>query len=172
MNQGQICMSTASVVVHKSVSEKLGATLSALMQQNQGLLQAGARPNAPTSPDVKDHRLRGLFTISSADRAKSVYGEAINAGAKVIAGSATFDEKLGVVQPVFVEATPKMKLYEEELFAPVLGIYAFDTDEEAVRLANEPGAGLSASVFSKDETRAWKVARGIESGAVHINGMT
>jgi acyl-CoA reductase-like NAD-dependent aldehyde dehydrogenase len=172
MNQGQICMSTASVLVHKDVAQKLNTALATLMKQNQQLVQAGAKPNSPMSPDVKDHRLRGLFTSASSDRAKSVYDEAVQRGAKLIAGQPGFDTKLGLVQPVLLEATPEMQLYGEELFAPVLGVYTFTTDEQAVDMANAPGAGLSASVYCKDETRAWKIARGIESGAVHINGIT
>lgn len=172
MNQGQICMSSASVLVHKSVKEELAKELSAILQQNQSLLQAGAQPNSAMSPDVKDHRLRGLFTTASATRAKEVYDDAIKAGAKPIAGKAGFDPSLGLVQPVFLEAKTSMRLYSEELFAPILGMYEFNTDEEAIKMANEPGAGLSASVFSKNETKAWQIARGIESGAVHINGMT
>lgn len=172
MNQGQICMSSASVLVHKNVKEQLGKALSLLLQQNQNLLQANSKPNSPMSPTVNDHRLRGLFTTASATRAKEVYDDAIKAGAKPIAGQAGFDASLGLVQPVFLEATPAMRLYNEELFAPILGMYTFESDEEAIKMANAPGAGLSASVFSKNETRAWKIARGIESGAIHINGMT
>lgn len=172
MNQGQICMSSASVLVHKNVKQQLAKSLTEILQQNQTLLQANPHPNSPMSPDVKDHRLRGLFTTASANRAKEVYDDAIKAGAKPIAGQAGFDVNLGLVQPVFLEAKTSMRIYNEEIFAPILGMYEFETDSEAIKMANEPGAGLSSSIFSQNETKAWQIARGIESGAVHINGMT
>jgi succinate-semialdehyde dehydrogenase/glutarate-semialdehyde dehydrogenase len=60
---------------------------------------------------------------------------------------------------------------EEELFGPVAAIAAFDTAEEALRLANATRYGLGASLWSRDEARALGLAAGIEAGAVFVNGM-
>lgn len=172
MNQGQICMSTANIIVQRRVLPNLEKKIAAIMQEHQQILQAGAGPNAPAAPDVKDHRLRALFTAAASERVKAMYDDAIAGGAKVVAGKPGFDTRLGLVQPVFLEGTPEMRIFGEEAFAPVLGLYAYDTDEEAAALANAPGAGLTASVFSKNESRAWAIARRIDSGAVHVNGIT
>lgn len=54
----------------------------------------------------------------------------------------------------------------------VIGMVTYKTDDEAIELANASEYGLSASVFSQDQTQAWKIASGIEAGAVHINSHT
>jgi len=171
MNQGQICMSTANIIAHSSIVSKLEAALSKLIKENP-TLRASSKTNSAPNPEGTDHRLRGLFTASAAERVKGLYDDALSNGGKVVAGEGGFDLKLGVVQPVFVKGSEKMKIFAEEAFAPVIGIFEFTTEEEAVAKANAPGAGLSAAVFSKDETKAWRIARGIESGAVHVNGIT
>ena len=164
-------MSTANVIAHKSIASKLESALATLIKKDS-TLRASSKTNSAPNPEGTDHRLRGLFSASATDRVKGLFDDAVQNGGKVVAGEQGFDLKLGVVQPVFVKGTEKMKIFSEEAFAPVIGIFEYSTDEEAVEKANAPGAGLSASVFSKDETRAWKIARGIESGAVHINGIT
>jgi acyl-CoA reductase-like NAD-dependent aldehyde dehydrogenase len=171
MNQGQICMATANIVAHKNISAKLESTLADLMKQN-ARLRASSKTNPAPNPEGTEHVLRGLFTTAAAERVKGLYDDAIKSGAKVVAGTEGFDTKLGVIQPIFVKADEKMQLYKEETFAPIIGIFEFTTEEEALEKANAPGAGLSSSVFSKDETKAWRLARGIDSGAVHINGIT
>lgn len=171
MNQGQICMSTANIVVHKNVAAKLQSTLANLMQQN-AILRASSKTNPAPNPQGTDHVLRGLFTTTSAEKVKGMFDDAVQNGAEVVAGKEGFDLKLGVIQPVFVKANEKMRLFKEETFAPIIGIVEFSTDEEAIEKANAPGAGLSASIFSKDETKAWKLARLVETGACHINGIT
>lgn len=169
INQGQVCMSTANVIVHRSIRDKFEAAIQAVFASQGKLLSASSKRNAPAAPDVQDHRLRALFTTAAADRVKSLYDDAIEGGAHLVAGKPGFDLDLGVVQPVMVRGNEKMKLFREEAFAPLVGLFEYETDDEAIRMANAPGAGLSASVFCKDETKAWKLARRIESGAVHIN---
>jgi acyl-CoA reductase-like NAD-dependent aldehyde dehydrogenase len=171
INQGQICMATANIIAHSSIVSQLESAISKLIKENP-ILRADSKTNLAPNPEGTDHRLRGLFTASAADRVKGLYDDAISNGGKVIAGTSGFDLKLGVVQPVFVRGTEKMKIFGEEAFAPIIGIFEYETEQEAIDKANAPGAGLSSAVFSKDETKAFRIARGIESGAVHINGVT
>jgi acyl-CoA reductase-like NAD-dependent aldehyde dehydrogenase len=78
-----------------------------------------------------------------------------------------------IMQPAIVDGiTPDMAIYREESFGPVVSILRFDTDEEAIRLANDSEYGLSSAVFSRDIGRAMAVAQRIESGICHINGPT
>jgi benzaldehyde dehydrogenase (NAD) len=73
---------------------------------------------------------------------------------------------------VLDHVTPAMRIYSEESFGPVVCIVRARDDEDAVRLANDSEYGLSASVFSRDVSRALAVAQRIESGICHINGPT
>ena len=68
--------------------------------------------------------------------------------------------------------TPKMRIYGEESFGPVVTIVRVNDDAEAIRAANDTEYGLSAAVFSQDIARAWNVARQVETGICHINGPT
>ena len=68
--------------------------------------------------------------------------------------------------------TPEMRIYEEESFGPVTTVVRVKGDEEAIRVANDTPYGLSAAVFSRDVTRAFAVARRIDTGICHINGPT
>jgi acyl-CoA reductase-like NAD-dependent aldehyde dehydrogenase len=65
-----------------------------------------------------------------------------------------------------------MRIYEEESFGPITSVVRVDSEEEAIRVANDTEYGLSASVYSKDIARAMKVTQQIESGICHINGPT
>jgi len=73
---------------------------------------------------------------------------------------------------VLDKVTPEMRIYEEESFGPVTTVVRVRGDEEAIRIANDTPYGLSAAVFSRDVTRAFAVAKRIDTGICHINGPT
>jgi acyl-CoA reductase-like NAD-dependent aldehyde dehydrogenase len=78
-----------------------------------------------------------------------------------------------IMQPAIVDdVTPEMLVYQEESFGPIVSVLRFDSDEEAIRMANDSEYGLSSAVFSRDIGRAMAVAQKIESGICHINGPT
>jgi betaine-aldehyde dehydrogenase len=70
---------------------------------------------------------------------------------------------------VFADVTPDMTIAQKEIFGPVVAILPFDTETEAIRLANATPYGLSASVWTRDLARALRVVRGIESGVISVN---
>ncbi len=80
-------------------------------------------------------------------------------------------EKGFFVQPtVFSEVTPDMTIAKEEIFGPVLSIIPYDTEEEAIEIANDTPYGLAGAVWSADPARAEQVARQLRTGQVDING--
>jgi phenylacetaldehyde dehydrogenase len=70
---------------------------------------------------------------------------------------------------IFADVAPTMTLARDEVFGPVLAVMPFDTEEEALALANDTCFGLGASVWTKDLTRAWRFAEGLKAGNVWIN---
>jgi succinate-semialdehyde dehydrogenase/glutarate-semialdehyde dehydrogenase len=70
---------------------------------------------------------------------------------------------------VLADVTPKMKVAREETFGPLAPLFRFETDEDAVRLANDTEFGLASYFYSRDVGRIWRAAEGLESGIVGIN---
>ena len=96
---------------------------------------------------------------------------ALAAGARVTTGGQRVDDRAGYfMQPtVFTDVTPEMAIAREEVFGPVIVVSPFDTDEEALRLANASDYGLVAGVFSRDISRALRTTRGLVAGQVFVN---
>ena len=155
-NQGQICMSADRILVDRKIApafiEKLAAKTATLR---------AAHADAP---------LAGMIDPAAASRVDAMLADARARGAVVIQSGGL---EGNVLQPAIVDdVTPDMRVYQEESFGPIVSVLRFDTDEEAIRLANDSEYGLSSAVFSRDIGRAMAVAQRIESGICHINGPT
>jgi len=159
MNQGQICMSTERIVVDSKIADEFVKRLSAktatlpLRDPSQGPTVLGA---------IVDER--------SAQRVADLIDDAVANGARMASGG----KGEGTLMPATVLdcVTPAMRIYGEESFGPVVTVVRADGDEDALRIANDTEFGLSAAVFSRDFTRAWSLARRVQSGICHINGPT
>ncbi|PWN96193.1 aldehyde dehydrogenase [Tilletiopsis washingtonensis] len=170
LHQGQICMSASNLIVHASLADDVAQKIGAIMAEQASLLSAGRKQNH-SGKDDEAHRLRPLFNAASGERVKSLYEDAVQQGAKLVGGKPAFEGSL--VQPVVLNGlTKESKFYSTEAFAPMMGIIKYNTEQEAIDLANGTDYGLSASVYSRDETEAYRIASAIDSGAVHINGGT
>jgi acyl-CoA reductase-like NAD-dependent aldehyde dehydrogenase/ABC-type branched-subunit amino acid transport system ATPase component len=159
MNQGQICMSTERLVVDETVADAFVAKLAAKASK----LPAG-------DPAKGDVVLGSVVNAEAVKRIAELLEDAKAKGAKVAAG--------GGIEGTIMQATvldhvdSSMRVYGEESFGPVVSVIRVQGEDEAVRVANDTEYGLSASVFSRDISRAMGVAARIESGICHINGPT
>ena len=94
-------------------------------------------------------------------------------GARLLLGGSIpshLDTGFYVEPTVFVDVTNDMTIAQEEIFGPVLCVIAYETESDAIQIANETIFGLSGGVWSGDEARAIKVARQIRAGTVNVNG--
>ncbi|MFT4068005.1 aldehyde dehydrogenase [Paraburkholderia sp.] len=158
-NQGQICMSTERVIVDRKVADALVDKLAAKART----LKAG-------DPATADSVLGLLESEAAARRVKALVDDAREKGARLPLGCTV---EGAAMQPVIVDGvTRDMKLYADESFGPVVTVQRVDSDDEAIRVANDSEYGLSAAIFSRDVARALNLAKRVESGICHINGPT
>ena len=96
--------------------------------------------------------------------------DALDNGARVVAGGGRHPLGGTFFTPtVIADATPAMRVAREETFGPLAPVFRFDTEEEALRLANDTEFGLAAYVFTRGHGRAWRVPEALEYGMVGLN---
>jgi acyl-CoA reductase-like NAD-dependent aldehyde dehydrogenase len=162
-NSGQTCTALTRMLVPRerlAEAEKI-ATVTA----------EGYTPGNPFEPTT---RLGPLISEVQRERVRGFIQKGIDEGATLLTGGTTAPEGLDTgyfVQPtVFSNVTRDMTIAREEIFGPVLSIMPYDTEEEAVEIANDSIYGLAGGVWSGDPERAQRVARRIRAGQVEVNG--
>lgn len=163
VNSGQACVSQSRLLVPRHLLDDVEQRLVALSAQwPQG------------DPQDEATRLGPVATRSQFDHVCGMIDRAGKEGAQLLCGGsdrpARFDRGCFVSPTVFSSVNPSSELAQNEVFGPVLAVMGFDTDEEAVRLANSTIYGLSGAVWSADKERAAGVARQLRTGQVVING--
>jgi acyl-CoA reductase-like NAD-dependent aldehyde dehydrogenase len=129
------------------------------------------KPGDPFDPET---RLGPLVSASQRERVRGYIKSGIDEGAKLLCGGAEVPEGLEkgyyVLPTVFSEVTNDMTIAQEEIFGPVLSIIPYDTEEEAIRIANDTIYGLAGGVWAGEKERAQEVARQLRTGQVEVNG--
>ena len=159
MNQGQICMSTERIIPVAAIADEFARRFA-----------EKARSMASGDPREGKTPLGAVVDRRTVDHVNGLIDDAVSGGARVLAGG----KAESVVMPATVVAgvTPKMKLYREESFGPVVAIIPAKDETDAIRIANDSEYGLSAAVFTGNAARGLRVARQIRSGMCHVNGST
>ncbi|EPP5101072.1 benzaldehyde dehydrogenase [Enterobacter hormaechei] len=159
LHQGQICMSAGRVLVQRGIYDsfvqKLIAKASSLKVGN------------PVHGDV---RIGPLINAVQRENALRIIDAATQAGAVVETGGT--HEGLFLAPTVLSGVTPDNPAFHEEIFGPVAVVIPFDSDEDAIRLANDTEYGLSMAVLSRDVGRALKLGESLRTGLLHINDQT
>jgi len=159
LHQGQICMASGRVLVQATVAAAFCAKIAAkALTLTMGDPSTGAAALGP------------LITEKQRDRAHGIVHDSIEAGAKLLAGG-TY-EGLFYRPTVLSDVRPGMRAFNEEIFGPVVSITPFDSDEEAVELANGTDYGLAAAVISRSLERALAIGNRLRVGLLHINDQT
>ncbi|KAK3388858.1 aldehyde dehydrogenase domain-containing protein [Sordaria brevicollis] len=158
LNSGQICMSTERILVHKKVRAEFEKKLVGAVENIFG-------PQTPAPI---------LINSVAVDKNKKLLADALSKGAKLLYGNPDAVEETATrMRPVILSGvTTEMDIYKTESFGPTTSVYEIETEEEALRIANDTEYGLTSAVFTEDLRRGLRMAKEIESGAVHINSMT
>ena len=158
---GQNCMAGTRLFVDESIAEEFGARLIAAAKTFT--IGDGFDPGVMLGP---------LISARQLDRVKGFIEETDRAGAKRLFGGGIPDRKGHFVEPtIFGDVTPDMRIAREEVFGPVLAVQHFRQEDEAELLSRVNGTvyGLSGSVWTRDISRALRLASRVDSGQVGIN---
>ena len=158
-NSGQICMSTERIVVDSKIADDF---VSKFVARAQSLPLGDPRKGAVV--------LGSVVAMSTVKRCNALIDDALAKGAKLLCGGKADSTLMPATVVDFV--TPDMHIYSEETFGPLKAIVRVAGEDAALACANDNTFGLSASVFTRDTARGWRVAQRIESGICHINGPT
>src|SRR6186997_2243912 len=156
-NAGQSCNAAKRFVVIDELYQPFLEKFTAAM--------TSSKTGDPTADDCE---LGPLSSSTAADRLQDQLDRAIKGGAKVVAGG---ERQGNYFSPmVLTDVTPDNDAYREELFGPVAVVYRVESEEEAVKLANDTPFGLGSYLFTTDPEQAERVANQIEAGMVFVNG--
>ncbi len=162
-NQGQVCSATSRVLIERPLYAKL----------LERLAQEVAR--IPIGSGMKEGVLLGpLVSQSQLDKVRAAITRAVQEGASLVSGGSERPPGCGdkgyfVAPTIIADMRLDSWIWAEEVFGPVLCVAAFDSEEEALRLANDSRFGLAAAVMSRDLERCDRVAAALQAGVVWIN---
>ncbi|ETK31724.1 aldehyde dehydrogenase family protein [Microbispora sp. ATCC PTA-5024] len=157
--QGQTCITAGRHIVVRAVADRYVAALA-------------ARADAITvgNPHTEPVGLGPMINERQRRRAEEMLEEAVAAGARVVTGGSARPPYL---RPAVVTGvTPGMRLWDEEIFAPIAPVLVVDDEEAAVRAANDTGYGLVNAVVTADTHRGLRLARRLRGGMAHVNDAT
>ncbi|WP_028559598.1 aldehyde dehydrogenase family protein [Paenibacillus pinihumi] len=158
-HQGQICMSANRILIHKAIYQNFVDQY----KEKVSTLTTGdpGDPQTIIGPVINNRQAETLEKLI----AKGIEQGAVPLVQGSIAGR--------MVEPtVFVNVTPEMDVAQEELFGPVVCIIPFETEEEAIEIANDTRFGLSGAIHTSNIERGVEMAKKIHTGMIHVNDIT
>lgn len=159
-NSGQTCVCSNRILVHKNIK---GNLINRLLERiNKLKLGNGCDESVSLGPLINDDAIM---------HANSLVNDAIDNGAKLICGGKVA-KNIGkrFFEPTIIDCLDiNNRLFKEEIFAPVLPIYMFTTDEEAIAMANDTEYGLASYIFTQSNARIYRVSENLEFGMVGVN---
>ncbi|PCI42732.1 MAG: aldehyde dehydrogenase PuuC [Moraxellaceae bacterium] len=160
-NSGQVCSAVSRLVVESSIKDELMEKIIALTKNMP-----------PQDPFLVQSQLGPLVDKVQMERVLGYIETGLKEGANILVGGKQALQQTGgyYIEPtIFDDVKNNMTIAQEEIFGPVLSVISFETEQEAVQIANDTIYGLSAAVWSQDISKAHRVAGAIRSGSVQIN---
>lgn len=157
-NTGQVCCASKRFLIHNSLKDEFTKKVIDRIKQ----LKVG-------DPQKEDTQIGCLISEKAAIKVEKEVQLTLEQGGKLLLGG---KRNGAYYEPTVITDIPKTAdvAKDMEIFGPVVSIIGFDTDEEAIEIANNSVFGLSSCVFSRDQKRAFKVAAAMEAGGAVING--
>ncbi|RLL43819.1 aldehyde dehydrogenase family protein [Oceanobacillus piezotolerans] len=161
--QGQVCSAGSRLLLEKSIYDKFVPEL--VSRAKKIKIGPGWDETTEMGPLISKSHLENV--LNYVEIGKGEGAELLCGGRQITEGEL---EKGNFVEPtIFTNTTPDMRIVQEEIFGPVLVIQVFETEEEAIELANGTDFGLAAAVFTNDGAKAQRVIRQLQAGITWIN---
>ena len=163
LNQGEVCTCPSRALVHESIYDRF---MEKAIKRVEAIVAGDPRATstmigAQASQEQYD-KISSYLEIGRSEGAKVLTGGSVNSfGGDLSKGF--------YIQPTVFEGHNKMRVFQEEIFGPVVSVTTFKTLEEALEIANDTVFGLGAGVWSRDTNTAYRAGRGIEAGRVWTN---
>jgi aldehyde dehydrogenase len=161
-NQGEVCTCPSRLLVQESIADKF---IERLIERTKGIIQGNPLDtNSQVGAQVSKAQYEKILSYIDIGRTE---------GAEVLAGGA-YEEFDGAhegyyIQPTLLKGTNDMRVFQEEIFGPVISITTFKDEADALAIANDTEFGLGAGLWTRDSNRAYRVGRGIKAGRVWTN---
>jgi len=159
-NAGQICVAMSKVIIHQKIKDEY---ITKLFEKTKKLkIGAGSDNTTEVTPLISTEQLQ---------RVSNYCQSGVQSGAELIIGGEKHDQENGnYYKPtIFDNVDPKSTIAQEEIFGPVTSIFNFETEEEAIEIANSTDYGLASGVFTNNDEKAKWTADRIEAGIVWHN---
>ncbi|MBI4428552.1 MAG: aldehyde dehydrogenase [Ignavibacteriales bacterium] len=162
-NAGQDCCARSRLLLQRSIRDEFLTKLTDQFKK----VRVG-------DPLEENTELGSLISKTHRDRVRSYVEVGVSEGARLLCGGdiptdAALSSGSYLSPAIFSEVTPAMRIAQEEIFGPVVSVLTFETEEDAVALANNSLYGLSGSLWTRDIGRALRVAKSVETGVLSVN---
>ena len=163
LNQGEICTCPSRILVHENIYEKF---MDRVVQRTRAIKLG--------NPLAADTMMGAQASEDQFNKVLSYMDIGKQEGAELLCGGAAFSQNSGLehgyyIQPTIFKGHNKMRIFQEEIFGPVVSVATFKSTEEAIELANDTLYGLGSGVWTRDAHEIYQVPRAIQAGRVWVN---